>query len=180
MWDILLKRYWQVSTFRESPANTPYSIPLLVIVALLFFLLMVWQWFMVDIKGQFKLATSVATGISLIGTYFIFTFLILKMNRKANRVVKTLTSLLASHLIVHLFAIPLLLVTPILASANVTNTAALLLAIIYLLLTLVLTAWQFLVTAHIYKHALETDTLTSVLASFGLLACNVLIVSFWR
>ena len=51
--------------------------------------------------------------------------------------------------------------------------------ILYLILTLVLTVWKFLITAHIYKHALEVDNLASILASVGLLACNILTVSFW-
>ncbi|WED43798.1 hypothetical protein [Legionella cardiaca] len=180
MWEVIFKRYWQVSTFRESPANTPYSMPLLVVVAFLFFILILLQWFMADIKQQFTISNSIAAGISLIVAYFIFTFILLKLNHKTNRAVQALTSLLASHFIVHLFAIPLLLVAPALAEANMGNGLALLLGVIYLVLTLILTVWQFLITVHIYKYTLEVDYLTAILASFGLLAFNILTVSFWR
>jgi len=37
-----------------------------------------------------------------------------------------------------------------------------------------------MVTVHIYKHALSIDYFPAVLASIGLLAFNILIVSFWR
>lgn len=180
MWEAILKRYWQVATFKESPANTPYSVSLLVFVAFLFSTLIVLQWYMADIKQQFEIASSVAAGICLIIVYCIYTFLLLKVNNKANRLVQSLSSLLASHLIVHVFALPLLIVAPALAAAKMSHGLALLLGLIYLILTLILTVWQFLVTVHVYKLALEVDSLAAVLASFGLLACNILIVSFWR
>lgn len=147
---------------------------------LLIFFLIVLQWFMADVKQQFEMTSSIAAGMGLITAYFIFTFVLLKANRKANRMVQTITSLIACHFVVHLFAVPLLLVAPALATVNMSHGFALLLGIIYLILTLILTVWQFLVTAHVYKHALEVDNLTSILASFGLLACNILTVSFWR
>ncbi|ASQ45422.1 hypothetical protein [Legionella clemsonensis] len=180
MWKAVLQCYWQVATFKESPANTPYSVPLLVFVAFLFFILIVLQWYMADIKQQFEITSSIAAGLSLIIVYFIFTFLLLKLNDKVNRLIQSLTSLLASHFIVHVFALPLLIVAPALAAAKVSHGLALLLGLIYLILTLILTVWQFLVTVHVYKLALEVDNLTAVLASFGLLACNILTVSFWR
>ncbi|CEK11232.1 hypothetical protein [Legionella hackeliae] len=180
MWEAILKRYWQVASFKDSPANTPYSLPLLVFVAFLFFMLIILQWFMADMKQQFEITSSIAAGGSLIIVYVIFTFLLLKVNGKVNRLVQTLTSLLACHFIVHIFALPLLIVAPALAGATLGHSIALLLGFIYLILTLILTVWQFLVTAHVYKYALDVDNLTSVLASFGLLACNILTVSFWR
>ena len=85
-----------------------------------------------------------------------------------------------SHLVVHFFAFPLLLMTPILVGSDMDKTLVLLIAIVYLILTLSLTVWQFLVTAHIYKYALDLDYFAAVLASFGLLACNILTVSFWQ
>ena len=51
---------------------------------------------------------------------------------------------------------------------------------IYLFVTLGLSIWQFIVTAHIYKFALNTTPIQSVLAAFGLVAVNVLTLSFWR
>ncbi|MDI9817662.1 MULTISPECIES: hypothetical protein [unclassified Legionella] len=180
MWEALFKRYWLVSTFKESPANTPYSLLLLATVAFLFFILIIWQWFMADMKRQFDLLYSIAAAASLLAAYCLYTFLLLKLNKKKHRIVQTLTSLWASHFIIHLFALPLLLMAPILANANLGSGLILLAGIIYLILTLVLTVWQFLITAYIYRYALDVDYLTSILVSFGLLACNILTVSFWQ
>lgn len=178
MWEILFKRYWRVCIFKETPANTPHSQFLLALIAFLFLSLIILQWFSTDVQQEFKLTTSILAGLSLLFSYFIYTFVLLKVYRKANRFTQTLTALLVCHLIVHIFAMPLLLMTPIFGS-KINQTLVLLFGILYLILTLVLTVWQFLVTAHIYKYALEVDTLASILASFGLLACNILTVSFW-
>lgn len=180
MLGVIVRCYWQVATFKETPASTPYSVPLLVFVAFSFLMLLELQWFMADIKQQFEISLTIAMGITLIIAYALFTFLLLKINHKVNRVVQTLASLLACHFIVHIFAIPLLLVAPALSEADMNHGFAILLGIIYLILTLILTVWQFLVTAHVYKYALEVDNLAAFLASFGLLACNILTVSFWR
>lgn len=51
---------------------------------------------------------------------------------------------------------------------------------IYLFITLGLSIWQFVITAHIYKFALGTTPVKSVLAAFGLVAVNILTISFWR
>lgn len=70
--------------------------------------------------------------------------------------------------------------TPLLISGDMSQVLGLFLGIVYLVITLLLTIWQFLVTIHIYKQALEVDYVGGVLASFGLLACNILTVSFWQ
>ncbi|KTD16462.1 hypothetical protein [Legionella jordanis] len=180
MWVSIFKSYWNVATFKDSPANTPYSKILLAIVCFLFFLLIIWQWFMSDMQEHFEMLVAMLAGISLIIAYSLYTFLLLKFNGKAMRLIQTLTALLASHFVIHVFAIPLLLIAPALTAASLNHSLALGLATIYLFVTLTLTLWQFLVTAHIYKYALEIDNLTAILASVGLLACNILTVSFWR
>lgn len=180
MWAALIKRYWQVSIFKETPANTPYSLLLLWTIALFFFFLIVLQWMIADIDQAFTFTISSLAGLTLLLSYGVYTFLLLFAFRVPHRFVQTLTCLLAGHAIVHLFAFPLLLVTPWLAEVNIVQPVALFVGVIYLILTLLLTIWQFMVTVHIYKQALMIDYLPSVLASFGLLASNILVVSFWR
>ncbi|CDZ78608.1 hypothetical protein BN59_02918 [Legionella massiliensis] len=180
MWETLLKRYWMVALLKESPENTPYSPFLMVMVAFLFFILILFQWYLADLRQQFNLAISILAALTLLCSYFVYTFVILKIYRKAGRALQTLTSLLASHLIVHFFAFPLLLATPLLINSDLNQGILLFIGIVYLVLTLILTFWQFMVTIHIYKQALELDYLSAILASFGLLACNILTVSFWQ
>lgn len=180
MWEVLFKRYWQIAMLKESPKNTPHSPLLLVIVFFLFFLLIILQWYLADIKQKFNPVISTLAGLTLLFSYFSYTYLLLKIYRKANRTLQTLTALLISHMIIHFFAFPLLIVTPMLISADMSQAFVLFLSIMYLILTLLLTIWQFLVTTYIYKQALDVEYLSAVLASFGLLACNILTVSFWQ
>lgn len=180
MWAVLIKRYWQVSLFKETPANTPCSPLLLGAISFCFYLLIVLQWVIADVEQQFSLTTSLIAGAALVASYGIYTFALMLAFRLSSRLIQTLTCLLASHIIVHLFAFPLLLVTPWLTETNIVEPLVLLVGVVYLILTLILTVWQFMVTVHIYKYALAINYFAAVLASFGLLASNILIVSFWR
>ncbi|ARG99750.1 hypothetical protein [Legionella micdadei] len=180
MWEALFKCYWQVAILKKSPENTPYSPFLLGLIAVLFFLLIILQWYLADFKQAFNPFISILAGLSLLCSYFGYTYAILKIYRKTNRSLQTLTALLFCHAIVHFFAFPLLIMTPLLISGDMSQVLGLFLGIVYLVITLLLTIWQFLVTIHIYKQALEVDYVGGVLASFGLLACNILTVSFWQ
>lgn len=180
MWLALIKQYWQVSLFKESPANTPYSLLLLGLVAFAFFILVVLQWMMADLGVQFILSKAVLAGSTLILSYGIFTCSLFSVCHVFNRSVQSLTCLFAGHTLIHLFAFPLLMIVPWLATVQISPLLTLMLGVVYLLLTLVLTLWQLMISAHIYKHALSIAYFPAVLASFGLIACNILMVSLWR
>lgn len=174
----IFKNYWRLTLFKEGPEDTPHSLFLLVMLAVLFFLLMIWQWFMADVNQELGLSVAIMAGFSLLFSYFIYTFVLLKWHQKTYRIVQTLSSLFAAHLIIHFLAFPLLWIAPLLTHPE-APVFALFVGILYLLFAIILTAWQFLVTANIYRHALDLTNLASMMASFGLLACNILIVSFW-
>jgi len=180
MWSALIKRYWLISIFKETPENTPYSVLLLGTFVVIFFLLIVMQWMIADVEEIFTFQKSILAAISLLISYGLYTFALLYVSRKSYRIVQTLTCLLAAHIIVHVFAFPLLLVAPWLSETTITQPLALLVGIVYLIATFFLTVWQFMITVHIYKHALAVDYFPAVLASLGLIACNILLVSFWR
>ncbi|KTD25961.1 MULTISPECIES: hypothetical protein [Legionella] len=180
MWEALFKCYWEVAILKKSPENTPYSPFLLSIASFLFFLLILLQWYLADLKQVFNPAISILAALTLLCSYFAYTYILLKIYHKTNRTLQTLTALLVCHMIVHFFAFPLLFMTPFLIKGDINQGVVLFLGVLYLILTFLLTIWQFLVTIHIYKRALEVDYVGAALASFGLLACNILTVSFWQ
>lgn len=180
MWAALVKQYWQVSVFKESPANTPYSLLLLIGIAIFFLVLIALQWLVTDVKNQLTFPHALGASISLSVSYMVYTFILLSLFHVANRTVQTLSCLLAGHLIVHVIAFPLLLIIPVIAVNNIPQPFGLLFGIVYLILTLILTVWQFMLTAYIYKQALVIEYLPAILASLGLLATNILIISLWR
>jgi len=176
----LIKRYWQVCLFKETPANTPYSFLLLSIITIFFYLLMVLQWVIADISEIISYESLLLAGLTLIASYIFYTYALLLIYKFSSRIVQTLSCLIASHAIVHVLAFPLLLVAPILTQSNINPLLGLIISVLYLIFTLILTIWQFMVSVHIYKHALGIENIPAILASFGLLSCNILIVSLWR
>lgn len=180
MWITLFKKYWQVALFKETPDNTPYSPLFLCIIAIFYFSLVFVQWLLVDIENQFTLLGTLFAAIALVLSYALYTFALLYAYKLANRTVQTLTCLLVCHTIVHLLALPLIIIVPLLTTGNFPQLIGILIGVMYLLAVLLLTIWQFMLSAYIYKQALSIDYLGAAMASFGLLATNILIVSLWR
>lgn len=179
MWLVLIKQYWNVSILKEKPENTPYSPILFCIASLLFLLLIVVQWMMTDISQKLTIGVACLIGVSLILSYVAYTWVLLKLNRLPSRFLQTCTCLLFVHTIVHLAAFPLLLIMPFILHGNASSTMSPVFGIFYLALTLLLAVWQFVLSAYIYKHALTVSWLAAILAGLGLLACNILTISFW-
>lgn len=176
----LFYTYWKVAVFQETPDNTPYSRFLLGLSALLFVLIMVVQWELSGLELSDEISIVFLIAVSLALSFIVFTYGLLFARGLVSRWVQTATCLYFTHLIVHFMAFPLFILDPLLADANLKNPLLLLVGVVYLFITVGLSIWQFLVTAHIYKHALNTTTVQSVLAAFGLIAVNILTVSFWR
>jgi len=174
----VIKRYWQVAIFKETPANTPHSFFLLIIFLIVYLCSIIAQWLIVPQHQTIRFIVLFLAGLLLITSYWLYIFFILKIYDKTNRLVQTLTTIVACTLIVHVLAFPLMYAGPLLLNSKLDQVLTLLLAIIYLFLTIIFSIWQFLVTAHIFKEALESDWMTSVLVSFGLLAFNILAVSY--
>ncbi|BCA95802.1 hypothetical protein TUM19329_21630 [Legionella antarctica] len=123
---------------------------------------------------------TVIASSSLILSYILYTYILLFVRGFTPRLVQTLTCLFCVRIIIHCIASPLFLFDPYLAHIHSKNPLFLFIGVIYLFVTLGLSVWQFFITAHIYKYALSTSAIQSVLAAFGVLAVNILTVSLWR
>lgn len=179
MWEII-KRYWQVFLLKETPANTPHSLFLFACVTITYWILLILQWSLVDIKESFVITHPVLASFTVLLSYCLYTAILLKLFNKTSRFIQTMTTLIVSNLFIHLLAYPLLFMTSTLDLQEVAGPGLFVFAIFYLLFTLLLSTWQFLVTVHIYKLSLELDTLKAIMVSVGMLACNILTVSLWR
>lgn len=175
----LVLQYWYLSLMRLSPAETPYSPPLSLLIALIFTLVVVSQWLMVDLKPPFSLETAILAAISLCFSYALYSWGLLRFKHKQSRSLQTVTSLWASHSLIHCFAYPMLLASPALLDMG-ASLFGLMIGLSFLFITLVLSIWQFMVTVFIYRSALNCSVGYGVMAAVGLLAVNVLMVSFWR
>lgn len=175
----LFNDYWNLCCLKESPENTVYSLRLLVIITLLFSMIMYFQWSM----SKFSVASDLITfciALNLALSFIIYSSVILYLKGLKERLVQTATSLLSAHSIIHLLAMPLFLIDPLLTQSDLKNPLYMVFGVLYLLVTLALSIWQVVITAHIYKHALNTTPAQSLLAAFGLIAVNILTLALWR
>lgn len=176
MWYALFKPYWQVTVFKQSPANTPYSPLLLIFSALLYLMFTLFQWSVSPgLQKHITFNFVIVLGLGLLFVYYAYTAFLLQVKQRTNRLVQTLTSLFASHFIIHVITFPLAMLAPQLVGLDTEIGLNLLIVLVYIIITLGLTIWQFLITAFIYRQALNIDFLASLLASFGLSVCNILI-----
>tara|TARA_Y100000588_G_C13881643_1_gene764737 strand:- start:11 stop:559 length:549 start_codon:yes stop_codon:yes gene_type:complete len=172
-----LKSYWDVSLFKQSPENTPCSNALLFIFACFFYLVVVSQWTIVETKSPISFNQMLMSGLSLCISYAFYTYTLLKVSLLEARFIQTLTSLFAVHIIIHFFAYPILLATPLLNDEHMARSLSFIISAVYLLCTLLLTIWQVLVTYFIYKKALNAESVHAVMATIGLFVMNILLVS---
>ncbi len=179
MWLVLIKQYWNISLFREKPENTPYSPLLSCIISILFLMLLVMQWVMTDASQNLSLTRAIFIACSLIISYAVYTGILLSLFHLSSRFIQTLTCLIAGHTMVHLIAFPVLLLMPVLSGAQTSQTLSPFVGVLYLVITLSLAVWQFMLSAYIYRSALSSSTIAAGFASLGLLACNILTISFW-
>ena len=172
--------YWQICLLKISPHNTPYSYFLLGLSAFLLALVMVIQWSFSDVVFSDDIYITLLAVLSLLLSFYIYCYLVLYFRGRIGRFIQTLTSIFFAYLIIQIIACPLLLLDPYLLHANLKNPVILFFGVIYLFISLGLSVWKFVITAHIFKYALSTTAIQSVLAAFGLLAVNILTVSIWR
>jgi hypothetical protein len=180
MMKLIFFYYWRICLLKESPENTPYSLFLMGLSAILLALILIVQWQFSDSVFANDFSTTLIAASSLILSYILYTYALLFFRGVRSRLVQTLTCLFATRIIIHILASPLLLLDPYLSHVHLKNPIFLFIGVIYLFITLGLSVWQFVITAHIYKYALNTSAIQSVLAAFGVLAVNILTVSLWR
>lgn len=176
----LFTYYWHLSLLRGTPAQTPYSKFLLMTSGIFLAFVMSVQWGFSDSDFSENIINTVLTSLFLILSYLGYTYIILYVKGLSSRWVQTATCLFICHIIVHICASPLLLVSPYLLHTNFKNPLYLFIGIIYLILTLGLLVWQFILTAYIYRFSLDVTAPQSVMTAFGLFAVNIIMVSFWR
>ncbi|USQ12558.1 hypothetical protein J2N86_07430 [Legionella lytica] len=173
----VLGRYWNICLLKESPENTPYSIIRVFLSGIVLAIIMVieWNYSYYDSSGDLGWLLTIAT--CLLFSYVIYTYAVLFLKGFTPRLVQTVTALFYTSIIIHILVAPLVFFGPYLAHIHIKNPVLLFLGVIYLFMSIGLSVWQFVITAHIYKYALSITAVQSVIAAFGLIAVNILTVS---
>jgi len=174
---LVLNLYWGICLLKESPENTPFSITRLFLSGILLALIMVVEWNYSYFTSTEDIGSALFIATCLVLSYVLYTYVVLFLKGVASRMVQTVTALFCTSIIIHILVAPLLLIAPYLSQIHLKNPLLLFLGVLYLFLSIGLSVWQFVITAHIYKFALDTTAIQSVLAAFGLIAVNILTVS---
>ncbi len=174
---LVLERYWDICLLKESPENTPYSIIRVFLSGVFLALIMVIEWNFSYFTSTIDVGNNLFVATCLILSYVLYTYIILFLKGLASRLVQTVTALFYTSIIIHILVAPLLFLAPYLSQIHLKNPVLLFLGVLYLFLSIGLSVWQFVITAHVYKYALNTTPIQSVLAAFGLIAVNILTVS---
>ena len=177
MLNLVIDNYWDICLLKESPENTPYSITRVFLSGIVLALIMVIEWDYSYFTSSADMGTNLFVATSLILSYVIYTYIVLFLRGHTPRLVQTVTTLYCTSIIIHIMIAPLLLISPYLSQIHLKNPLLLFLGVLYLFLSIGISVWQFVITAHIYKHALNTTPIQSVLVAFGLIAVNILTVS---
>lgn len=166
----IVRLCWDLCLLRKGPQDFPYSIVLFVFVllinALISFLLLVWQYTLRNSLLQIALMLLLTTA---------FTQVVLRLKNKETRFIQTTTALFASSTVISLLAFPLWLFQFYFLKDAEQNLLNALLGLIFLAVFIGLNIWVLIVTAHIFKSALEIPFFAGLLVTFGFVGIHVLI-----
>lgn len=174
-----IQPYWHLVLLKNNPEDTSYSPALCTLGLLSLVLVLTGQWRFSNFDFSNDLLLVFCVALSLVFSIMVYTGVLLFLRGLKARWIQTLSSLSYTQSIIHLLSMPLLLLEPYVSALEMRNSWSLFIGIAYLLLVFLLSLWQFVVTSHIYKHALGATSIQGVLAAFGLMAANILTLSFW-
>ena len=169
----LIFLFWNICRLRARPEEIPYSTNLLWI--LVFFnILLGWGQLVIQEIAIEALFHSVI----LIGFALFFTVAVLQFKQMGSRVVQTLSAIMGTGLILSI------LITPLLVSQHyliqMTQPFPLwahVLSSITVILMLGVNVWILIITAHIFRHALDTRFAIGMLVTIALVGFNILLYS---
>lgn len=141
---------------KTAPQDLPYSISLMARVILLYLISGI-----VVVGGTVEFSLALARILLNICIILFFSFVLLSVLNLRARYVQTITALIGTGIIFNLLA------WPILSYGDIEQSSSAAIQILSLLV-LMLISWEILVTAHIYRNALNTKMTQAVLLSMAL------------
>ncbi|NIN35213.1 MAG: hypothetical protein GWO08_12845 [Gammaproteobacteria bacterium] len=140
----LFKNYFEICLLRKNPQDLPRSTELLAVSLALYIAIST-----LVIVYTAPLATAMASSVIEILLVSLITWVILRLHKKPERLMQTLTAIVGTGCIISLFAIPLIYSGMLWQTGEVLQSVA---ALLYLALVI----WNIMVLGHILRHALAT------------------------
>lgn len=154
LWLVCLKHYLKMSVFLSSPSNLPFN-PRTILLTLLAYVLVGYA-----LLGNERTLLSIFGQIMIeVGILYAISSVVLKLVKKPERLIQTMSALIGINLIVSLVSIPLfyLLSSP---SPDQVNPMAFQINIILLL-------WNLAIISLIFKRSFQINTLLAGFLAFN-------------
>lgn len=147
----LLMAFWSVTRLRRGPQDFPASPYLLGLVLAV-------HWLLGVLLGLFSVPLAAALASALLGTLTLVAVVqgLLLVRRKPRRSAQTLIALGGAEVVIGLMAMPVYALAPVAPDAALPA-----------LLTLALIGWNYVVAAHVLRHALAITAPASYLVAAG-------------
>ncbi|MCP4076293.1 MAG: hypothetical protein GY744_08925 [Gammaproteobacteria bacterium] len=155
VWFNSLKHYLQLSVFSSSPAKLPFS-PASVILTLVAYIT-VGELLLGAERGLLSIIIQIGIEVLIL---FTITFIVLKITRKPERLLQTLSALIGVSLIISLVSLLIMSALPDSSNADEINPLIIQANIILLL-------WNLAAISLIFKRAFEIRTLTAGIIAFN-------------
>ena len=141
---------------RTAPQDLPYSIGLMVRVIFLYLISG-----LIVVGGIVEPSLAVARMLLNIGVVLSFSYVLLSSLNLRSRFVQMITALIGTGIVFNLLSWPILIYN------DVEQLSAAAMQIISMLVLMII-SWEILVTAHIFRNALNTKMTQSVILSMAL------------
>ncbi len=141
----LLGAFFNMCLLRSKPQDLPYSLDLLSLI-LFFYITLNFLLASTSVKPLLAVQSALIETVLII----ILMFLILKINKKTNRWLKTLMAITGTGMVLSVLAIPVFILIFVIDPGDFLRTLA-------LLLYLCMLVWNVAIVGHIFRYTLDTS-----------------------
>lgn len=164
----LVNLFWDICCLRRGPQDLPYSKVLFVLLIVISSIISISQ---LMLQQRFMQAASQT--ILMLSLTMLFNWGILKIKNLEARFVQATSALIGTGTIVNLLIYPLLLFHFYILRPDEEHVIIVALSLIVLCLIIGLNIWAFIITAHIFRNALNSSFFAGLLVTFAYVAFHV-------
>lgn len=170
----LITLLWDICRLRKGPEDMPYS-PMLL--GWLVGISVLLGWYQFSYRAEFAVALWHA--ILMLSASMMFTALILYVKGHLSRLVQTLTAIIGVNVLMNIIVMPLVLLQPFLVVTEPVKTFnfTLFLILVVVMIQLFLNVWLIIITAHIFRRALDTNFATGALVAIAMLGLDIILIT---
>lgn len=170
----ILSTTWRICRLKVGPQDMPYSVTLLITLLISNATISILALSINQMNTEI-----IRQSLVLLLVPLIFSYAILYLYKRSERFIQTVCAQNAVNILLSLLMIPFLVFHPSPPQAGQTiSNAVILISLFYIIVFLGFNVWLVVITAHIYRHALNVNYMTGLLAAFALMGVNILVFSF--